>query len=167
MDDQAVDVFLAGLYDKGKRVLNDDNFEDGSDEDDDIDVDVGGFDTKTDDEDETEDDKYKNNRNPKKKLPRFQEFRSESDMRHVTFKLGLSFPNPKIFKEAIREYAIREGKDIYFKKDEEKHVRAECKDKGCSWVYYASILGPKCLPSPRFSQDRVLDANGELPYMIK
>ena len=46
MDDQVVDVLLAGLYDKGERVLSDDDFEDGSDEDYNIDADVGGFDTR-------------------------------------------------------------------------------------------------------------------------
>lgn len=56
-------------------------------------------------------------------------------------KLGLSFPNASIFKDVIREYAIRVGKDIYFKKNEPGRVRAECKDNKYKWVCYASLLG--------------------------
>ena len=77
----------------------------------------------SDDEDKTVDDKYRNKKNPKRKQPRFQEFRSEFDMRHINFKLELSFPDCQVFKDAIREYVIREGKGIYFKKNEEKKCK--------------------------------------------
>lgn len=77
----------------------------------------------------------------KKKLPRFQEFREEIDMRHVILKLGMSFPSSHVFKQAIRQQAIKEGKDVYFKKNEAQRVRAACKNSHCKWVCYASSLG--------------------------
>ena len=88
----------------------------------------------------------RNKRNGKKKLPKFHEFRDGTDLRHVTLKLGLCFPNASIFKNLIREYAVRVGKDIYFKKHNPGRVRAECEDLKCKWVCYASLLGiPRCI----------------------
>ena len=50
-------------------------------------------------------------------LPRMQEFRLVMDMREPRFRLGLVFPDVDTFRAAMREHDIREGKDIWFKKN--------------------------------------------------
>lgn len=47
---------------------------------------------------------------PKKKLPKFPDFRAESNMLSQEFKLGLVFLSAKLFKDTIRECSIRVGK---------------------------------------------------------
>ncbi|KAF4400221.1 hypothetical protein G4B88_019430 [Cannabis sativa] len=73
----------------------------------------------------------------KEKLPKLPEFRPETDMGKAIFDLGLSFASGKLFKQAIREYALREGKDIFFKKNDPHRVRAQCKGVNCRWMCYA------------------------------
>ncbi|KAF4354391.1 hypothetical protein F8388_027325 [Cannabis sativa] len=76
----------------------------------------------------------------KEKLPELPEFRPETDMGKAIFDLGLSFASGKLFKQAIREYALREGKDIFFKKNDPHRVRAQCKGVNCRWMCYASKI---------------------------
>ena len=59
---------------------------------------------------------------PKKRLPNFQEFKEATNMINPSLKLCLTFKTAHIFKEAIREYAIRAGKDVYFKKNDTDRV---------------------------------------------
>ena len=60
-------------------------------------------------------------------------------MNHLTFQLGLLFPDGNTLKLAIKEYAIQNGKDIYFKRNEPQGIRAQCsKEKVCPWVCYAA-----------------------------
>ncbi|XP_062103119.1 uncharacterized protein LOC133814138 [Humulus lupulus] len=59
-------------------------------------------------------------------------------MAKPTFKLGLSFPSGKMFKQAIREYAIKNGKDIWFKRKDPHRARAQCKGVNWPWVCFAS-----------------------------
>ncbi|KAF4393841.1 hypothetical protein F8388_018332 [Cannabis sativa] len=61
-------------------------------------------------------------------------------MGKAIFDLGLSFASGKLFKQAIREYALREGKDIFFKKNDPHRVRAQCKGVNCRWMCYASKI---------------------------
>ncbi|KAF4352379.1 hypothetical protein F8388_016658 [Cannabis sativa] len=76
----------------------------------------------------------------KEKLSELPEFRPETDMGKAIFDLGLSFASGKLFKQAIREYALREGKDIFFKKNDPHRVRAQCKGVNCRWICYASKI---------------------------
>ncbi|XP_062100631.1 uncharacterized protein LOC133806557 [Humulus lupulus] len=74
----------------------------------------------------------------KTKLRELPQFRASIDMEKPVFKLGLSFPNGTAFKQAIREYAIQNGMDIFFKKNDPHRIRAQCKGVDCSWVFIAS-----------------------------
>uniref|UniRef100_A0A803PQG0 SWIM-type domain-containing protein n=1 Tax=Cannabis sativa TaxID=3483 RepID=A0A803PQG0_CANSA len=73
----------------------------------------------------------------KEKLPELPEFRPETDMGKAIFVLEISFASGKLFKQEIREYALREGKDIFFKKNDPHRVRAQCKGVNCRWMCYA------------------------------
>ncbi|VVA38208.1 PREDICTED: LOC110746457, partial [Prunus dulcis] len=46
----------------------------------------------------------------------FKKFRSETYLRNPQFRLGMQFVNIEEVKEAIKEYAIVEGKSIKFGK---------------------------------------------------
>ncbi|KAF4391406.1 hypothetical protein F8388_008017 [Cannabis sativa] len=61
------------------------------------------------------------------KLQKFPEFRPEVDMASPIFKPGTQF------KKAVREYAIQQGKDVYFEKNDSNRVRAKCKGVNCPW----------------------------------
>ncbi|KAK8481497.1 hypothetical protein V6N11_074125 [Hibiscus sabdariffa] len=54
------------------------------------------------------------------------------------WKLGLRFEDNKLFKEAVRKYAIAKGVALRFKKSEPKRVRVCCK-VGCPWSLFATM----------------------------
>ena len=60
-------------------------------------------------------------------------------MRKPELKKGMKFPNSKVFKEALREYAIKKPVDIKFKLNEKKKISVYCINE-CGWRCYASQL---------------------------
>ena len=50
------------------------------------------------------------------------EFRPEVDMKDPQFQNGLVFPLAATFKAAVRQYAIKPGKDIFFKKNDPTRI---------------------------------------------
>ncbi|KAI8566745.1 hypothetical protein RHMOL_Rhmol02G0065800 [Rhododendron molle] len=47
-----------------------------------------------------------------RKKDKFHEYRRETDLGKVEFTVGMKFSSVKEFREAVREYSIKEGKDI-------------------------------------------------------
>ncbi|KAF4390297.1 hypothetical protein F8388_019952 [Cannabis sativa] len=74
------------------------------------------------------------------RMPHLLEFRPDVDMVKVKFEKGLAFQSGSQFKDAMREYAIQNGKDIFFKKNEPTKVRAKCGGVNCPWELYASKI---------------------------
>ena len=72
--------------------------------------------------------------------PVYTEFRASTDMGKLQLKVGMLFASATEFKQALREYAIQQGKDITFVKNETTRVRAICTNRGCKWVVYGSLL---------------------------
>ncbi|KAI9156201.1 hypothetical protein LWI28_002101 [Acer negundo] len=64
----------------------------------------------------------------------------ESDLRTVNLKIGQIFGNAKVFKEAVREHAIKQGRSIWFPCNEKFRVQGvyKCKLDNCSWSIWAS-----------------------------
>ena len=62
----------------------------------------------------------------KKKLPKFRKFRKDTDMENPIFRLGQIFNSNIVFKQAVKEHAIREGRKIRFMQNEPDIVRAVC-----------------------------------------
>ena len=62
------------------------------------------------------------------------EFNVQTDMRKPKLKKGMKFPNFKVFREALREYAIKKPVDIKFKLNEKKKIS----------VYYINKCGWRC-----------------------
>ncbi|KAG5556147.1 hypothetical protein RHGRI_006689 [Rhododendron griersonianum] len=67
------------------------------------------------------------------------EFRAETDMGKVKFCPGMKFSNAKEFREAVREYAIKKGKDIKFVKNETTRIKAICAAEECPWSIMGSL----------------------------
>ena len=72
-------------------------------------------------------------------MPKFQEFRPETDMRNPVFKLGLRFATTDLFRKAIRNYSIINRRMIKFKCNDRDGVRAVCA-RNCNWVCFASAV---------------------------
>ena len=70
-------------------------------------------------------------------VPEQVEFNAKSDMRNVVQKKEMKFPNAKVFRAALREYAIKKPVDIKFKLNERTKISVHCKN-GCGWRCYAS-----------------------------
>ena len=67
------------------------------------------------------------------------EFNVQTDMRKPVLQKGMKFPNSKVFREALREYAINKPVDIKFKLNEKKKISIYCIIE-CGWRCYASQL---------------------------
>ncbi|KAG5531216.1 hypothetical protein RHGRI_025988 [Rhododendron griersonianum] len=74
-----------------------------------------------------------------RKKDKFHEYRRETDLGKVQFTVGMKFPSAKEFREAVREYSIKEGKDIKFVKNETTRVKAKCATEECGWSVMASL----------------------------
>ncbi|CAL8995560.1 unnamed protein product, partial [Prunus brigantina] len=71
----------------------------------------------------------------------FKQFRRETDLRNPQFRLGMQFTDREEVKEAIKEYAIVEGKSIKFVKNDNFRVKAKCVGhKYCPFVVLASRI---------------------------
>uniref|UniRef100_A0A6V7QX45 SWIM-type domain-containing protein n=1 Tax=Ananas comosus var. bracteatus TaxID=296719 RepID=A0A6V7QX45_ANACO len=81
---------------------------------------------------------------------RYPEFRAETDMQNPQFGIGMLFASMKEFRQAIREYSIKNRYNIKLVKNEKDKVRAVCKE-GCPWLIYASwITGKKTVQVKRY-----------------
>ncbi|XP_050277736.1 uncharacterized protein LOC126719198 [Quercus robur] len=136
---------------------NDDENNDESDDEEDVkDVDIDARDEEQNvegDDDDDDDDDWLNEglegdgfgddvfaaQNSAPQVPEQVEFNAKSDMRIVVLKKEMKFPNAKVFRAALREYAIKKPIDIKFKLNEKTKISVHCKN-GCGWRCYASQI---------------------------
>ncbi|XP_039067596.1 uncharacterized protein LOC120213560 [Hibiscus syriacus] len=64
---------------------------------------------------------------------RCPEFNDETDMENPYFKVGMIFGDKLKFKEAVRQYGIKNMVDIIFKRTYSVRVHVVC-NEGCSWA---------------------------------
>ncbi|RYR26660.1 hypothetical protein Ahy_B02g060938 isoform A [Arachis hypogaea] len=76
----------------------------------------------------------------KKRYPRYNEADMSVD---YEFRLGTEFKSIAEFKEAIKEYALLNGRDIRYVKNDQVRCRVKCKGLGgeCPWMAFASKVG--------------------------
>ncbi|PQM42375.1 uncharacterized protein Pyn_00022 [Prunus yedoensis var. nudiflora] len=82
-------------------------------------------------------------RKRKRKLPKFEDFRPETDLNNPIFKLGLRFPSVYVFRKAVINYSVFNRRKIKFSKNDKDKVRAICdgiKNGKCTWFVYASAV---------------------------
>ncbi|XP_050255010.1 uncharacterized protein LOC126700879 [Quercus robur] len=65
------------------------------------------------------------------------EFNAKSDMRNVVLKKEIKFPNAKVFRVDLREYAIKKPIDIKFKLNERTKISVHCKNGQATLAYVA------------------------------
>ncbi|KAI8555876.1 hypothetical protein RHMOL_Rhmol05G0207600 [Rhododendron molle] len=112
-----------------------------------------------------------------RKKDKFQEYRRETDLGKVQFTVGMKFPSAKEFREAVREYSIKEGKDIKFVKNETTRVKAKCATEECGWLQFLkkvnhfSIRSNPDMPldhlQQRVRKDLVVDISHTQAYRAK
>ncbi|RYR61888.1 hypothetical protein Ahy_A04g019133 [Arachis hypogaea] len=69
---------------------------------------------------------------------KFPIFRNGARFGELQLQVGMKFNTKYVFREAVREYTIQEGRRIKFKKNDNIRCKAMCKVKECAWVVYAS-----------------------------
>lgn len=78
---------------------------------------------------------------PSKKKAKFPVFNEKTDMQNPRFAVGMEFKSHALFRDAVKEHAIKCGKVIKFLKSDRKKVTAVCnggKKRGCQWRIHAS-----------------------------
>ncbi|KAE9461761.1 hypothetical protein C3L33_06323, partial [Rhododendron williamsianum] len=80
------------------------------------------------------------------------QFNPNTDMADPKFKVGMIFSTSKLFKDAVKEHAIKTAKAIKLVKNDSRRVRAACK-KPCQW----SLLASKMQGRPKKLRKRGLD----------
>ncbi|RYR65053.1 uncharacterized protein LOC107633832 [Arachis ipaensis] len=92
---------------------------------------------------ETDDiDSYEENSDDIKKR-RFPKYNEAEMNREYEFQVGLEFKSLSQFKEAIKEHALLNGRDIRFQKNDRVRCRVICKGRNgkCKWICFASKVG--------------------------
>ena len=93
---------------------------------------------------ETEDmDSYEGDSDDMIKKKRFLKYDEAEMCREYEFKVGLEFKTLSQFKDAIKEHALLNGRDIRYKKNDKLRCRVVCNgQKGkCKWICFASKVG--------------------------
>ncbi|KAK3198889.1 hypothetical protein Dsin_022304 [Dipteronia sinensis] len=72
----------------------------------------------------------------------FEFFDENSNLRNINLRVGQGFSTGKVFKDAVKEYAIKKGRSILFPCNEPKRVQGVCKmrEHGCPW--YTKAIKP-------------------------
>ena len=81
-------------------------------------------------------------RSDDEQVPEQVEFNAKNDIRNIVLKKEMKFSNAKVFRAALREYAIRKPIDIKFKLNERTKISVHCKN-GCGWRCYTSQISGK------------------------
>ncbi|KAF4350325.1 hypothetical protein F8388_010881 [Cannabis sativa] len=69
-------------------------------------------------------------------------FNPTIDMKNPIFHLRMVFASKKVVKEALREYAIKNGRQIRFVKNDKRRIRVICQES-CPFLFYASVMEDK------------------------
>ncbi|XP_016186198.1 uncharacterized protein LOC107627902 [Arachis ipaensis] len=97
---------------------------------------------------ETDDiDSYEGDSDDMIKKRRFPKYNEAEMNREYEFQVGLKFKSLSQFKEAVKEHALLNGRDIRFRKNDRVRCRVVCKGRKekCKWVCFASkIRGSDC-----------------------
>ncbi|KAL3516448.1 hypothetical protein ACH5RR_023350 [Cinchona calisaya] len=93
----------------------------------------------------------KENYDNSRKQPTYHVFNENTDMKDPVFKVGMLFKSVKEFRPSVRAHSIKDGRNVRFKKNEGKRIRAIC--EGCNWRISASTKqGENTLQVKRFDE---------------
>jgi hypothetical protein len=75
---------------------------------------------------------------------RYREFNENHDMRiPIELEKGLMFADTRVFKKALKWYAMQHEFDCKYKHNDRVKVSAVCKEQGCDWRIHASFDAKK------------------------
>ncbi|CAL8151536.1 unnamed protein product [Prunus armeniaca] len=75
------------------------------------------------------------------KKTNFKQFRKETDLRNPEFRIGMRFANKDELKEAIKEYAIMQGRNVKLVNNDNKRIQAKCAGHTkCHFILFASKI---------------------------
>ncbi|XP_031122118.1 uncharacterized protein LOC116025147 [Ipomoea triloba] len=66
-------------------------------------------------------------------VSKWSNFRANTDMKNPKFTLGLTFGSKKEFKDAVLNYAFKNGKELKFVRNDKNRYIVECKHNACPW----------------------------------
>ncbi|XP_019161841.1 PREDICTED: uncharacterized protein LOC109158380 [Ipomoea nil] len=66
-------------------------------------------------------------------VSKWSNFRANTDMKNPKFTLGMTFGSKKEFKEAVLNYAFKNGKELKFVRNDKIRYIVECKHNACPW----------------------------------
>ncbi|KAK8607559.1 hypothetical protein V6N13_053290 [Hibiscus sabdariffa] len=99
-------------------------------------------DEETDSEAETESLHSESDSETERKKRRFPKFNSGVDIENPQFRKCLLFPDQKVIKTAVKQYAVKNRHNLRLKVNDSARLQVVCKD-GCPWMIWASRLNPK------------------------
>ncbi|KAL3831093.1 hypothetical protein ACJIZ3_019895 [Penstemon smallii] len=67
-------------------------------------------------------------------------FRAGETMKNRELVVCMKFDNIKVYRQALKDWAVRQGYELEFVKNERKRVTAVCKADGCNWRIHASAV---------------------------
>ncbi|XP_057746585.1 uncharacterized protein LOC130965839 [Arachis stenosperma] len=68
----------------------------------------------------------------------YNSFDEDTEYSEVEFKVRQLFPTIEVFKKALKDYFVYEGKDVLYIKNEKYRLRAACVAEGCPWLIFTS-----------------------------
>ncbi|KAK0582394.1 hypothetical protein LWI29_025116 [Acer saccharum] len=70
----------------------------------------------------------------------FEFFDENSNLRNINLRVGQGFSMGKVFKDVVKDYAIKNGRSILFSCNKPKRVQGVCKmrENGCPWSVWGS-----------------------------
>nr|XP_029144759.1 uncharacterized protein LOC112710546 [Arachis hypogaea] len=69
---------------------------------------------------------------------RYPDFNEDAEYGEVQFQVGQHFETMAMFKQALKDYFVYEGKELMYLKNEPKRIRARCAEEGCPWLVFCS-----------------------------
>lgn len=87
-----------------------------------------------------EDDDIENLNESLKETPRFPIYSEGENMKNRDLEVCMKFPNISVFREALRDWLVRNGYELHFLKNERARITGKCKAEGCNWRIHASVV---------------------------
>ncbi|KAH7845309.1 hypothetical protein Vadar_000555 [Vaccinium darrowii] len=133
-DDNLYETYVDD-YEEFVGVTNEDQ---GQVDGDDLDIVLSDGDSKYDSENSYYSSSDEENSNRRKH--HFKKFRPDTDMADPQFRVGMLFSSPQEFKTAVKEYAIKQQRNVKLVKNDKQRIRARCEKKCQRELYVAKVM---------------------------
>ncbi|KAM1271447.1 hypothetical protein ACFX2J_032260 [Malus domestica] len=80
----------------------------------------------------------KRKRQRETQMPKFKQWKTTIDLQNLNFEMGMLFPNKEQLKEAIVHYSCKNGRRIWFKKNDNLRIRVNYENE-CPFLLYGDL----------------------------